>query len=58
MTDTSDGLSVSDIIEHERFGIGTVLALEGVGDSAKATVEFKDAGTKKLLLKFAKFTKK
>jgi DNA helicase-2/ATP-dependent DNA helicase PcrA len=42
-------------IEHQRFGIGTVLRLEGSGENAKATVEFTHAGTKQLLLKFAKF---
>lgn len=43
-------------IEHQRFGIGTVLKMEGTGENTKATVEFQNAGTKQLLLKFAKFT--
>lgn len=43
-------------IEHHRFGIGTVLKIEGTGENTKATVEFQNAGTKQLLLKFAKFT--
>ena len=43
-------------IEHQRFGIGTVLKIEGTGENTKATVEFQNAGTKQLLLKFAKFT--
>ncbi len=43
-------------IEHQRFGIGTVLKIEGAGENTKATVEFQNAGTKQLLLKFAKFT--
>ena len=43
-------------IEHQRFGIGTVLKLEGSGENAKATVQFVNSGTKQLLLKFAKFT--
>ena len=42
-------------IEHQRFGIGTVTRIEGSGENTKATVEFKNAGTKQLLLKFAKF---
>ena len=42
-------------IEHLRFGIGTVLKIEGTGENAKATVEFQNLGTKQLLLKFAKF---
>lgn len=43
-------------IEHQRFGIGTVLKIEGTGENTKATVEFQNVGTKQLLLKFAKFT--
>ena len=43
-------------IEHQRFGIGRVLKIEGSGENTKATVEFQNAGTKQLLLKFAKFT--
>ena len=47
--------SVGSHIEHERFGRGRVLSLEGSGESAKACVEFENAGTKQLLLKFARF---
>lgn len=43
-------------IEHQRFGVGTVLKLEGSGENAKATVQFVNSGTKQLLLKFAKIT--
>ena len=43
-------------IEHQRFGVGEVLKLEGSGENAKATVAFTHAGTKQLLLKFAKYT--
>jgi DNA helicase-2/ATP-dependent DNA helicase PcrA len=42
-------------IEHQRFGVGTVTRIEGTGENTKATVEFQNAGTKQLLLKFAKF---
>ena len=42
-------------IEHQRFGVGTVVRIEGTGENTKATVEFRNAGTKQLLLKFAKF---
>ena len=42
-------------IEHQRFGVGTVTRIEGTGENTKATVEFRNAGTKQLLLKFAKF---
>ena len=51
------GLSVGMKVEHARFGVGMVTALEGQADSAKATVEFRNAGTKQLLLKFAKLKK-
>ena len=44
------------VIEHQRFGIGTVLKVEGTGENQKATVEFKHAGVKQLLLKFARYT--
>ena len=42
-------------IEHQRFGVGTVTKIEGTGENTKATVTFRNAGTKQLLLKFAKF---
>jgi len=51
----NSGLAVGNIIEHERFGIGKVIGLEGSNENAKATVEFENAGKKQLLLKFAKF---
>ena len=56
MGDTAGSLSEGCRIEHQRFGIGTVLKIEGTGENTKATVEFQNAGTKQLLLKFAKFT--
>lgn len=49
------GISEGNIIEHERFGIGNVIRVEGTGENTKATVEFKNIGTKQLLLKFARF---
>ena len=53
---STSGLCEGVVIEHQRFGIGTVVKLEGTGDNEKATVEFRNVGTKQLLLKFAKFT--
>lgn len=50
-----DGLRVDCIIEHERFGVGKVIRLEGKGENLKATVQFKNAGIKQLLVKFARF---
>ena len=55
--DWYQGLSVGMKVEHARFGVGVVTALEGQADSAKASVEFRNAGTKQLLLKFAKLKK-
>lgn len=53
-TDTH-GVEVGRLIEHERFGRGEVVRLEGSGDNCKATVRFENAGDKQLLLKFARF---
>ena len=53
---STGSLSEGCRIEHQRFGIGKVLKIEGTGENTKATVEFQNAGTKQLLLKFAKFT--
>ena len=53
---SSCGLQEGMKIEHQRFGRGTVLKVEGTGENTKATVEFVHSGTKQLLLKFAKFT--
>ena len=49
-------LAEGNVIEHQRFGIGTVIKVEGTGENTKATVAFRNAGTKQLLLKFAKYT--
>lgn len=44
-----------NVIEHERFGIGSVIRVEGTGENMKATVQFRNTGVKQLLLKFARF---
>ncbi|MEV6143604.1 DNA helicase PcrA [Streptomyces sp. NPDC051992] len=46
-------LSVGDRVTHDQFGLGTVTAVEGIGDQAKATVDFGDERPKKLLLRYA-----
>lgn len=51
----TSGLQIGQMIEHERFGIGEVIKLDGEGDNAKATIRFKNAGDKQLLLRFARF---
>lgn len=43
------------IIEHQRFGEGKILRIEGSGENMKATVQFVNAGIKQLLLKFARY---
>ena len=55
-TSQSFGLVEGAKIEHQRFGVGVVLKLEGTGENAKATVDFVNSGRKQLLLKFAKFS--
>lgn len=52
---SSPDVRVGATIEHDRFGIGKVMSVEGTGENARATVDFRNAGTKKLLLKFARF---
>ena len=58
-TNTSDRerpkVQAGQMIEHERFGLGEVVKVEGAGDNAKATIRFKNAGEKQLLLRFARF---
>lgn len=49
-------LSVGSVVLHDRFGQGVVQAVEGTGIDTKATVAFDNAGTKVLLLRFAKLT--
>ena len=48
-------VQAGQVIEHERFGIGDVIKIEGTGENSKATVRFRNAGEKQLLLKFARF---
>lgn len=50
-----NGLQAGQIIEHERFGRGEVLRVEGADENAKATIRFQHAGDKQLLLRFARF---
>ena len=55
-TSATQQLAEGMVIEHQRFGLGKVLKVEGSGQDTKATVEFRNLGTKQLLLKFARFT--
>jgi DNA helicase-2/ATP-dependent DNA helicase PcrA len=48
-------LTPGQLIEHERFGVGEVIKVEGTGENTKALICFKNAGEKQLLLKFARF---
>ncbi len=47
-------LRVGVEVEHDRFGVGEVLSLEGKDDNTKAVIKFRNAGVKTLLLKFAR----
>ena len=52
---SSTVLHEGNVIEHERFGIGTVISVEGTGGDTKAVIRFINLGEKTLLLKFAKY---
>jgi|TARA_B110000090_G_scaffold209660_1_gene267143 DNA helicase-2/ATP-dependent DNA helicase PcrA len=47
-------ITVGNFVEHQRFGKGEVISLEGIGANKKAEITFANHGTKKLLLQFAK----
>ncbi len=47
-------LGAGQVVQHDRFGVGQVISTEGIGENAKATIKFQNAGVKTLLLKFAK----
>lgn len=49
-------LSPGTKVEHQRFGIGTVIKVEGTGENEKATIDFENSGRKQLLLKFARLS--
>lgn len=51
------GFSAGDSVQHERFGNGTIVSIEGQPPNTTATVEFANNGKKKLLLRFAKLKK-
>ena len=48
-------LNIGMTIEHQRFGIGRIVKIEGIGENSKATVDFQQVGQKQLLLKFSKY---
>jgi len=52
--DSPDKIQPGMVVEHQRFGEGKVLKIEGVAPNLKAIVFFQNAGQKNLLLKFAK----
>lgn len=55
MNTGGNSVHLGQLIEHDRFGLGEVMKVEGEGDNAKATIRFKNAGDKQLLLRFARF---
>ncbi len=56
-SESNAGLEPGDRVTHERFGEGEVMTVEGEAPNTTAVIEFKSAGTKKLLLRFAKLTR-
>lgn len=52
--DDTSNLQTGMKVEHQRFGMGMVVQMEGIGDNKKATIEFDSQGKKVLVLKFAK----
>jgi len=52
--DDTKNIQLNQKIEHQRFGFGTVINLDGVGDNRKAEIEFEEFGKKMIVLKFAK----
>ncbi len=53
--DDTSNLEAGQLVEHARFGNGTVLSTEGTGDGKKANIEFANGhGKKTIVLKFAK----
>ncbi len=53
-TNEIPALRIGEVIEHERFGIGEVVRVEGSGENCKATINFRNVGNKQLLLRFAR----
>ena len=49
-----NNIQTGSFVEHEKFGIGKVIALEGFGGNLKATISFKNSGERCILLKYAK----
>ncbi len=46
-------LDPGDRVQHDTFGLGTVVALEGAGDNSVASIDFGTEGVKRLLLRYA-----
>jgi DNA helicase-2/ATP-dependent DNA helicase PcrA len=46
-------LDPGDRVTHDTFGMGTVVAVEGAGERAIASIDFRDNGVKRLLLRYA-----
>jgi DNA helicase-2/ATP-dependent DNA helicase PcrA len=52
--DDTKNIQVQQRVEHQRFGFGSVVSLDGIGDNRKAEIEFEQFGKKMIVLKFAK----
>lgn len=53
----SDGFEVGDVVQHEHFGIGTILEITGHSGQARVVIRFESGDERKLLLQYAKLCK-
>jgi len=49
----ADGLSLGGQVKHQKFGLGTVVTIEGAGEHARVLVNFEEVGSKWLVAAFA-----
>jgi DNA helicase-2/ATP-dependent DNA helicase PcrA len=49
-----EGIRIGSVVEHEKFGTGEVVTLEGLENNRKAIIRFKDSGERNILLKYAR----
>lgn len=52
--DDTSNIKIDDLVRHNRFGKGKVLAIDGSGNATKVKIDFEEVGEKTLVLSFAK----
>ena len=50
-------LTPGDRVNHDKFGLGTVVSTDGYGDNAEAKIDFGSYGVKHLVLRYAPLEK-